>query len=113
MFIADDGSKYEDELEYLETLKCDDSYSFTENFLYILDGYDSEDDDSWQEGTIEIEITWDSSIGGYTAEWDIDNEGEIAADNRNSIEEIVENALIDVSQKMQDMGVSAGAIAFL
>ena len=105
-------SSYDDELDQLRELKCEDSYHFTKEFEYIV-GHEGDDDGCTVDvATMEIDITWNDSVAGYEASWYVPSADYIDPDEGNDLEEIADMLLIEVAEELAYMGVSRETFAF-
>lgn len=67
------GEEFEDEDDYLRSLKLDDSYSFSYLYEYIADGSDDEDV-QMETATLHVELSWDdSSAPGYVVSYTVES----------------------------------------
>ena len=64
---------YENEDDYVRSLKKDDTYSFSYTYEYIVNRFgDGDDDVELANATVNITVSWDdSSVPGYTLSWNI------------------------------------------
>ena len=65
---------YENEDEYLRSLKQNDSYNFQYNYEYVSNRYGEGDDDvDLENATLYVTLTWDDSPSpGYTVSYHVD-----------------------------------------
>lgn len=111
MFEAD-GMKFENEEEYLESLKHDDSYHFTYLFEYIKEEL-SDDDYIMDEATMEVDVYWDYGEHGYKVNHycpDISNIP--SAYNGDEDQIFSEFIYFRVVDDLYALGISNGTFAF-
>ena len=70
MWSESDNHGFANELDYLRSLKKDDSYTFTYSFEYIAKnhGHDNYDIDR---ATMVVRVAWDDSNAGYVISYDV------------------------------------------
>jgi hypothetical protein len=69
------GEEFEDEDEYLRSLKRDDSYDFSYRYEYVADRFGDGDDDIRLEiATVNVSLSWDDSPApGYLVSYTVDS----------------------------------------
>jgi len=70
IWIEEDNHGYENEEDYLASLRKDDSYSFTYRFEFIAKnhGNDNYDIDT---ADMDVQVEWSDSVAGYTISYDV------------------------------------------
>lgn len=83
MLSGSNNSDHENELDYLRSIKKDDSYIFTYPFEYILKNYG---DDIYDIGTADmvVHLQWNDLEAGYTATYDVPGMSDIDPNEGNS-----------------------------
>jgi hypothetical protein len=69
------GEEFEDEDEYLRSLKQDDSYEFSYDYEYVADRFgDGNDDVRLEIARVNVSFTWDDSPApGYVVSYTVDS----------------------------------------
>lgn len=105
-----DGEMYESEEDYLDTLKEDDSYSFSIEFEYTV----KDDDDGYDTATavMDVDVDWSDSEHGYVVTYSCSDEDQIDPDAGNGdLEEFYETAVYDeVMSLLESEGIDSDAI---
>lgn len=87
--------EFDNEEDYLESLKQDDSYHFSMPFEY----YEGADDEDGSTGYMEVDVDWSYSEHGYKISYYIPDEYVINTDYNGDAEEIyrciIESKVID------------------
>ena len=65
-----DDNTYENEQQYMLSLKGDDYYHFTIPFIHY--SYDEKGNCCEDEATMEVDFSWDDSLLGYTVSYSTD-----------------------------------------
>ena len=83
MWTESDNHGFEDELDYLRSLKKDDCYSFSYAFEYIRTnhGNDNYDIDT---ATMDVRVEWSDSQAGYVISYDVPEMDRIDPNQGNS-----------------------------
>lgn len=69
------GETFEDEDDYLRSIKLDDSYSFAYDYEYVADRFgDGDDDVRLENARLNVTLSWDdSSAPGYVVAYTVDS----------------------------------------
>jgi hypothetical protein len=69
------GEEFEDEDEYIRSMKKDDSYEFSYDYEYVADRFGDGDDDVQLEiARVKVSLSWnDSSAPGYVVSYTVDS----------------------------------------
>ena len=69
------GEEFEDEDEYVRSMKQSDSYQFSYDYEYVADRFGEGDDDvSLEIARLTVSLSWDdSSVPGYVVSYTVDS----------------------------------------
>lgn len=70
MWSESDNHGFANELDYLRSLKKDDSYTFTYSFEYIARNHGNDEYDI-DTATMVVTVVWDDSHAGYLISYDV------------------------------------------
>ena len=112
MFHASDGEFYENEEEYQDSLKLEDSYHFSIPFEYIETNYGNDNYDIAM-ATMEVDFIWSEWEHGYTVSYYSPDAAMIDQSQGNgSIDEIFEYEIRDRAMDLMcDEGIPFMAIS--
>lgn len=101
------GEEFEDEDEYLRSMKRDDSYQFSYDYEYVADRFgDGEDDVKLENARLNVSLTWDdSSAPGYVVAYTVDSPTPIPNDWTGDADEIFNDLWYAVTADLNSLGV--------
>jgi len=69
------GEEFEDEDDYIRSMKQDESYAFSYDYEYIADRFGEGDDDvTLENARLNVSLDWDdSSAPGYVVSYSLDS----------------------------------------
>ncbi len=107
-----DGTKYENEEEYLETLKHDGSYSFKYQVEYIVERL-NDNDCKTDTTTMDVEVYWDYEEHGYKVNYNLVNSDNVPEEYNGDEDSIFEDDVYyRVVDDLESLGISSEAFAF-
>ena len=107
---------YENEDDYVRSLKKNDTYRFSYNYEIVVNRFgDGDDDVELANATVDITVSWDdSSVPGYVVSWDVDAPTSLPNEWTNSKEEIVKEVIVrDLYSDLEAKGVSSETFKFV
>lgn len=102
------GEEFEDEDEYLRSLKRDDSYDFSYRYEYVADRFgDGDDDDVTLEiATLNVSLSWDDSPApGYVVSFTVDSPTPIPNEWTGDAEQVFDDLWSQVSADAVARGI--------
>ncbi len=104
---------FDNDEEYMDSLKQDDHYHFSIPFTYIKKNLGN---DEYEDGTaiMEVDIDWDEYEHGYTATYDVPDMDEIDPEEGNGDEQSFWEDVVyfEVKDRLMSMGIPPEAFAF-
>lgn len=101
------GESFEDEDEYLRSMKQDDSYAFSYDYEYISDRFgDGDDDVELETATLNVSLVWDdSSAPGYVVSYTVDSPTPIPNDWTGDENQIFQDLLGEVEADLDALDI--------
>ena len=107
-----DGTVYEDEGDYLETLKLDDSYHFSYPFEYIVERI-GDDDYETDTTTMEVDVYWDYEEHGYKVNYNLIDSNKVPIEYNGDEDAIFTDIIyFKVVDDLYSLGISNETFAF-
>lgn len=104
MTYTDDltGETFENEDEFLRSLKQDDSYEFTYDYEYVADRFgDGDDDVKLEIATVNVLFTWDDTPApGYTVSYTVDSPTPIPNDWTGDADQLFRDLWDEVTEDL-------------
>ena len=112
MWTENDNQGFENEEDYLKSLKKDDSYHFSYSIEYIAQNYGNDNYDI-ETTNMEVSVTWSDAQLGYVISYNIPEMYKIDASQGNgSAREFFEtDVYFRVISDLDSMGIGVEAIA--
>lgn len=103
------GEEFEDEDDYLRSLKQDDSYSFSYDYEYVADRFGDKDDDvTLETATLNLTVTWDDSPApGYTVSYTVDSPTPIPNEWTGDADQIFDDLWPRVTSDLDAEGIGS------
>lgn len=103
------GEEFEDEDEYLRSLKQDDSYAFSYEYEYVANRFGDDDDDvELRNATLNVSISWDdSSVPGYVVSYTVDSPTPIPNDWTGDADQIFNDLWSEVGADLDSIGIGS------
>lgn len=103
------GEEFEDEDEYLRSMKQDDSYQFSYDYEYVADRFgDSDDDVKLENARLNVSLSWDdSSAPGYVVSYTVDSPTPIPNDWTGDADQIFNDLWLAVTADLRSLGISS------
>jgi hypothetical protein len=101
------GDEFEDEDEYLRSLKLDDVYSFSYPYEYVADRFgDGDDDVTLETATLTVLLVWDDSPApGYEVSASVDSPTPIPNEWTGDATEIFSDLWSDIAADSDSYGI--------
>ena len=101
------GEKFEDEDEYLRSMKQDDSYQFSYPYEYVADRFgDGDDDVKLLSARLNVSLAWDdSSAPGYVVSYTVDSPTPIPNDWTGDADQIFNDLWSEVTADLGSLGI--------
>lgn len=105
---------YENEDDYVRSLKKNDTYRFLYNYEIIVNRFGDGDDVELANATVDISVSWDdSSVPGYIISWNVDSPTSLPNEWTNSKEEIVKEVCSwYLRSDLEAIGISSETFKF-
>lgn len=107
---------YENEDDYVRSLKKNDTYRFSYNYEIIVNRLgDGDDDVEVANATVDITVFWDdSSVPGYIISWNVNAPTSLPNEWTNSKEEIVKEVIVMyLYSDLEANGISSETFKFV
>ncbi len=103
------GEEFEDEDDYLRSLKQDDSYEFSYDYEYVANRFgDGDDDVELQNATLNVSLSWDdSSPPGYVVSYTVASPTPIPNDWTGDADQIFDDRWADVVADLDSVGIGS------
>jgi hypothetical protein len=103
------GEEFEDEDDYLRSMKQDDSYAFTYDYDYVADRFgDGDDDVKLKIAKLNVSLTWDdTSAPGYVVSYTVDSPTPIPNDWTGDADQLFNDLWTDVVADLESRGVGS------
>ena len=103
------GEEFEDEDEYLRSMKQDDSYQFSYPYEYIADRFgDGDDDVKLETARLNVSLSWDdSSAPGYVVSYTVDSPTPIPNDWTGDATRSSTTCWTDVTADLISLGIGS------
>lgn len=103
------GEEFEDENEYLRSLKRDDSYDFSYRYEYVADRFgDGDDDVTLEIATVSVSLSWDDSPApGYVVSYTVDSPTPIPNDWTGDADQVFSDLWGEVTTDVGACGISS------
>lgn len=101
------GEEFEDEDEYLRSLKRDDYYDFSYRYEYVAERFGDGDDDVRLEiATVNVSLSWDDSPApGYVVSYTVDSPTPIPNEWTGDADQLFDDLRSQVSADLGARGV--------
>lgn len=101
------GEEFEDEDEYLRSMKQDDSYEFSYDYEYVADRFgDGDDDVKLEIAKVDVSLSWDdSSAPGYVVSYTVDSPTPIPNDWTGDADQLFNDLWSEVTGDLASRGV--------
>lgn len=108
------GEEYENEDDYLRSLKKEDSYYFVYEYEYVADRFGEGDDDVTLEvATLNVTVSWDDALSpGYTVSYSVDAPTALPNPWTGDTDEIFDQFSVDIDEDMSLQGVDMAACKY-
>lgn len=103
------GEEFEDEDEYLRSMKQDDSYAFAYEYEYVADRFGEGDDDvELRHATLNVSVAWDdSSAPGYVVSYAVESPTPIPNQWTGDADQIFSDLWSQVVDDLKSLGIGA------
>lgn len=101
------GEEFEDEDEYLRSMKEDDSYEFSYDYEYVADRFgDGDDDVTLEIAKVNVSLSWDdSSAPGYVVSYTVDSPTPIPNNWTGDADQLFNDLSSEVQADLASCGV--------
>lgn len=103
------GEEFEDEDEYLRSMKQDDWYQFAYDYEYVADRFGDRDDDvKLENARLNVSLSWDdSSAPGYVVSYTVDSPTPIPNDWTGDADQIFNDLWLAVTADLDSLGIGS------
>lgn len=103
------GKEFENEDEYIRSMKQSDSYAFSYEYEYISNRYgDGDDDVELETATLSVSLAWDdSSAPGYVVSYTVDSPTPIPNDWTGDADQIFRDLSGEVEADLDALGIGS------